>query len=639
VAFLERQFLEDIAHAFGPDADPDFYEVNLRLLSGPDGKGAHLRCPRDGCQHCSYVDALDPQHTGAADVMLLWSWQYTVHTVIESILRWCHQSGRDPERTYVWQDALCINQYRVEARAQIGGMEPFEDFSALLVQRMKEIRHVLVLLAPWPDPFIMERMWCMLELYVAIQIEGCQIDVMLSEQDEMHLKAAVQSGGLHPIWRLFERVRIQHAKVTAPDDRENILRFIDAGTSQHDISTRLSVLNVEVSRFLQQWFISTAMRMLDEDFAARESTFLRACDSVACLLMEASDWMRAEEVLEAGRQSCEGASAVNGLDYAALLRSSGMCFSHQGRFDEARACFEQSKALFEEFDAARSTEYAGLLAAFGSSCSTERCYEEAMELYRAAKKVYEAVGATGTIGYANLLASMGADLSDRGDHDEATLYLKSAKTAFEAAGATTTTSSYANLLARMGNHLLEESRYTEAMALCSQAKAIREEQSLTATVEYAALLRSMGLCCTLQEQYSDAEPYYTQAKAMYELLGLVKEPGYAEALKCLGECFVKQGRFEDAMDLYSKAKLAVQAEGPQGKLNQATLVRSMGACLSAEGRHQEAMEFYSQAKALYESLGVAESAPEYVELLKAIVRCLSEVARQAADIVGEAASF
>lgn len=40
-------------------------------------------------------------------VMLSWTWNYSVQTVVTSLARWCKNSGLDPKTTYVWQCALC----------------------------------------------------------------------------------------------------------------------------------------------------------------------------------------------------------------------------------------------------------------------------------------------------------------------------------------------------------------------------------------------------------------------------------------------------------------------------------------------------------------------------------------------------
>merc|ERR1719379_2953120 len=234
------------------------------LLHGSLGKGLGIKCPRDGFPNCSYVDAVDAisgDYTGRANVMLSWSWQYTVRTVVGALSRWCRKTRRDPKTVFVWQCALCCNQYRVEAKRPKKEWEPFDVFKELFERRVTEIGHILALLAPWDNPLYIKRMWCVFEFWMALQVKGCCLEIVLTKEEEVSFQSRLANGqfeAMLEVCQLFDKVQLQKAQTSSADDRRHILQLIDPMATNYDTSDKVNALNAQVVRRLQRWLVEAA---------------------------------------------------------------------------------------------------------------------------------------------------------------------------------------------------------------------------------------------------------------------------------------------------------------------------------------------------------------------------------------------
>ena len=134
------------------DARPyDFDQHELREA----GKG--LICPRDGKMGCAYVDYLATLlqgFVGHADVMISYTWGYSILSIGSALMAWCERDGRDPSTTYVWICCMCINQHRVA-----GTTVSTEFLKNEFETRVKGIGHVVSLLSPFAKPVNLTRSW------------------------------------------------------------------------------------------------------------------------------------------------------------------------------------------------------------------------------------------------------------------------------------------------------------------------------------------------------------------------------------------------------------------------------------------------------------------------------------------------
>jgi len=202
--------------------------------------------------------------------MLSWTWQYSVRTVVDTLVDWCDSKRLDPRQVFVWQCALCCNQYRVQERRVRGEWEPFETFRAIFEKRVKTIGHVLAILAPWKDPLYVKRAWCIFEFYVAATTPGVCLETVCASSEKQSMMSAIASGWLleQGSTCLWFTVDVRNATTTSPDDKNNILRCIDpTATDFNSNSPQLDALNDKVQGYLREWCASVLVEALDPSSA------------------------------------------------------------------------------------------------------------------------------------------------------------------------------------------------------------------------------------------------------------------------------------------------------------------------------------------------------------------------------------
>ena len=104
--YLLNTFLPEVL-AQGLSSTSNVHEVEPQVIRG---KGKHVMCPRDGKLGAAYIDCVSNGQTGQASVMLSYTWRYPVGDIVDTLLDYCRNSGRDEETTFFWICCICLNQ-------------------------------------------------------------------------------------------------------------------------------------------------------------------------------------------------------------------------------------------------------------------------------------------------------------------------------------------------------------------------------------------------------------------------------------------------------------------------------------------------------------------------------------------------
>jgi len=547
VAYMVSTFLGEVEKEFGKHTDPNYYEVNKRMLFSDSAKGRKLICPRDQREGCSYVDAvhlLEKGHTAPATIMLSWSWHYTVKTVVFALARWCRVNGKNPAEVFVWQCALCNNQFRVEENKAKGQWESFETFKALFEKRMDHTNHIVSLMAPWDEPVNIKRIWCVFEKHMAV-VKGHKFDVILPQEEDARFQKALEEGGMQPVWELFSKVDIQSASATSETDKRNILQLVDPDLdldAKGAYSKKCSKLNAEVVSRLQQWFVRLAEQSLLERSQRREPIHLQAWANVAFLLetvrgseenwdKATSMYHRAMDVAKAqgetetkqyafllvkyashlsrsGTQNhrqqadflneeaetlFESLGETDSQEYAELVKNQAIGFGIAGDYAKQREYLQRARAVLERSGEHMSSRtYANVLRliAKGKSMTAGTSPEEVMDLFRTAEQVWDGINSRYSMGCGALLREMGLYIA-RTDKARATEYLREAQKVLVASGSTQT-QDYANLLKAMGAHFCDIRQYDEAQRNLEKAVKHYEKIRLLESVPGITALTDLG---------------------------------------------------------------------------------------------------------------------------------------------------
>eukprot|EP00035_Acanthoeca_spectabilis_P015659 m.314124 g.314124 ORF g.314124 m.314124 type:complete len:1717 (-) comp16409_c0_seq9:26-5176(-) len=218
---------------------------------------AGIVCPRDGRPGCAYVDTLTQcDDVGTAHALLSYTWAYKIQSVTLALHRWVNETNRDPQSTYVWICALCMNQQRMPDSV------PSETLANEFRSRVVSIGRILPMLEPWHSALYLTRTWCLFELYTAIGEHGkVQIEVILSQEQNDAFLNAMATEGYRSIDRALADIRSENATASREADLEairNLVQSTPGGFEQ---------LNTTVRHHLARWFeaqgaIRTAIRMV-----------------------------------------------------------------------------------------------------------------------------------------------------------------------------------------------------------------------------------------------------------------------------------------------------------------------------------------------------------------------------------------
>jgi len=347
VAFMKKEFLEEVQGLFGCNADPNYYAISEKLFLGPTGKGFHFDCPRDGLPGCSYVDAIDSNYTAQATVMLSWTWEYTVHTVVGTLSDWCNSKGLDPACVYVWQCALCCNQYRVQERRRQGQWEPFEVFHSIFERRVTSIGRVLALMTPWHEPKYVTRAWCAFEFWIAATTPGVCLEVVCASSEKDDMLAAMQDGWLTTMASQQQgtcalyHVDVRSAATSSPDDKANILRCIDPDAQSFDADTiQLAKLNLTVQKRLKDWctgmMIVSLQPRIGQALDIKKHLMTAFSAGIMQFVNQSPDeYARAATIFEAACAIAAGSRAARTHEHASLEAISAYCRSLLGESIDA----------------------------------------------------------------------------------------------------------------------------------------------------------------------------------------------------------------------------------------------------------------------------------------------------------------
>ena len=173
------------------------------------------------------IEAIDPKFCGRPRFFLSHAWRTTFHVpasdkwrggLVQAVV------DSEPEQrhssTYFWFDIFCVNQHLL---ATAFAFEPLRNAIA-------ECEHLKIYMETWHDPATLGRVWCLDELRVAMLL-GKPVRVCMPQKAQQSFRDAATSDPLTTradIERIVERISIEHAASTKPEDRSFVLDRVEA---------------------------------------------------------------------------------------------------------------------------------------------------------------------------------------------------------------------------------------------------------------------------------------------------------------------------------------------------------------------------------------------------------------------------
>mgnify|MGYP001803143283 CR=1 FL=1 len=196
---------------------------------------------------------------------------------------------------------------------------------------IKSIGSTLLILSPWNDPVLLRRVWCLFEVYNALETSA-ELHIQVPRSERQALADAVVLDSDCLIQKL-SNIRIEKAEATIASDKDLILKVIQNSEGGY---YRVSK---QVKDRLRAWYMEQLDELVSE---SPDNHYLRVITAEICSSFGSVD--KALELASQGQAS---------LDIAVKLKShsvTGRIYAAQNKFDQALENYKEAlTVLSQEF--------------------------------------------------------------------------------------------------------------------------------------------------------------------------------------------------------------------------------------------------------------------------------------------------
>jgi len=388
VYYLKNIFLKNIVEVHGMPLSSKIYQLE-NLQTDECGvirkKGEGISCPHDGEVGAAFVDCLsDIDHVGLANLMLSYSWGYTIGDIVETMVEFSKQKKLDPKRTYVYICCLCINQFRVRDTIRSNTEVPFSKFQENFRNCVIGIGYVVAMMQPWNEALYLKRVWCIFEAFTASRDENCKLEIVMPAREKKAMVDALNDDdynqAVDTLSKVLVATKVENAEATMETDRKNILEMVKSHYSGYD------AFNNEVNELVRKWMKESLTEAIDRcesqsgvDSSSNEE-LAKLCLNLGYLFgLSLGELPKAIELTE---KALEISITVNGEDdnfSATCYDRYGECLSDAGRYDEAIEKLEKSIQISERINEEETKTLATAYDNIGNVFSRKDQYDDALQ--------------------------------------------------------------------------------------------------------------------------------------------------------------------------------------------------------------------------------------------------------------------
>jgi len=263
VHYLSNQFMREVRNADFDETSKIYDIVDFVIRK----KGANVVCPIEKIRGAAYVHSILKMYVGKADIMLSYAWGDSIGDIVDTLVGYCTEANLNQKNTFVWICCLCSNQHSDK-------IVPLDNFRLVFDWRMKEIGHVLVVMAPWQSPTYLTRVWCLFEIFMATE-NGCNVTITMPTRERNKFMSSMRSdGGVDQVSNLFTAlgsIDITKADALQESHRKNILHLIKNEVGYDNF-------NVKVSGLMRKWALGVVQaftiyeQVIENDHSSTETS-------------------------------------------------------------------------------------------------------------------------------------------------------------------------------------------------------------------------------------------------------------------------------------------------------------------------------------------------------------------------------
>eukprot|EP00658_Telonema_sp_P-2_P001871 TRINITY_DN10693_c0_g1_i8.p1 TRINITY_DN10693_c0_g1~~TRINITY_DN10693_c0_g1_i8.p1 ORF type:complete len:539 (-),score=116.43 TRINITY_DN10693_c0_g1_i8:680-2296(-) len=524
--------------------------------------------------------------------MLSYTWGYTVGSIVAALVAYCEREQLLPSQTAVWICCLCINQHRVDERQEVSAAEFEREFEI----RVAGIQHVLSLVAPWTRPENLQRVWCVFEIWRAIEHPGCRLEIIMPPAEQASFSEALVHG-FDQIAKSLCAVDLERAEASQMADKRVIHELVSEGVG-------FEAVNKMVLAELREWLVATGEVALGSLPEGRRGDMLHGLGE---LLLEQGEHARAIALMEESAVTRESELGPNHPSTGVSLASLGAAKARLGDPHVALRLYKRALAILEN----QSDPHPATPSCMNNLArlhESQGNYEQALQLYEGAVGLWEAqqLGpddptlATGLQNLAQLLGLMGRYDRATAVHERALAICERALGADHALTG--------QVQASLGQLYQSAGAYDKGLVLFEQALSTLEKQLGGDHFQTAVCLSSLGGLHSAMGAHQTALPLCRQALA---ILTAKAGPEHLETATCLivlGGVYEGLGEYEECLPIYQKSLAIREKElGPHHPMTAAGLC-CLARLYQTMGQLDESFRIYERVLGIQEmTLG-----PEHV---------------------------
>eukprot|EP00555_Chaetoceros_dichaeta_P015442 CAMPEP_0198275746 /NCGR_PEP_ID=MMETSP1447-20131203/64940_1 /TAXON_ID=420782 /ORGANISM="Chaetoceros dichaeta, Strain CCMP1751" /LENGTH=509 /DNA_ID=CAMNT_0043970641 /DNA_START=48 /DNA_END=1577 /DNA_ORIENTATION=- len=414
---LRNTLLQDVQNA-GLDKSATVYDIeDLRQKEKEKfgvirRKGASAICPRDNEIGAAYVDCLEGvDNVGPANRMLSYVWGYTIGDIIDSLETYCHQTGNNTKRTYIWICCLCNNQHRFQDEVPFNTL--YENFRGKVVG----VGHILAMMAPWNEPLYLTRVWCIFEMHTANSAGDVEVEIIMPPKERDNMLEGLRT--YDNLVKALMGTQIEKAEASVASDKENIMELVNntAGGG--------SALNNNVNTLLRSCYKNMMLAAVDNysvlnnDDISSDLKFARLCYDVGRVMKETNDYDKAIELYEKALAVREEVLGKEHTSTAATYNNIAMVMKKQGDLDEALKMHHKCLAVKEKVLGEEHTSTANTYNNIAMVMKQQGDIDGALKMYHKCLVVREKVLGEEHTSTATTYGTIASAMKEKGDIDGA----------------------------------------------------------------------------------------------------------------------------------------------------------------------------------------------------------------------------
>eukprot|EP01040_Poterioochromonas_malhamensis_P011328 gene11328-12340_t len=209
--------------------------------------------PKTSAMKCSYVDYLlasekTKKHVGKATIFISHTWQYDFRKLVSCI---SSNAGKgNIANTYIWLDIFSINQHG-------NALENFDFqwWTGTFQAAIREIHHTLIVFSPWHQPAVLQRAWCLWEIYSTIITDSRMEIAIHGNEESQFIDDVLKAGGdsLKMLLTTLNNIDSEKSRCYDPLDEQRIHKAIQDSLGFEKINKLVSnVLKERVQQIMEE---------------------------------------------------------------------------------------------------------------------------------------------------------------------------------------------------------------------------------------------------------------------------------------------------------------------------------------------------------------------------------------------------